>query len=80
MVVIRFIRTNFRFTYGAMNRIYKHYFFDTNEVPARKSSFASYPGSLASQDDFYMMDRYEVKLPILKYLAALSCFKLQTVF
>lgn len=43
------------FTYGAMNRIYKHYNFATSVAP-RKLSFSSYPGSLASQDDFYMMD------------------------
>jgi len=42
------------FTYGAMNRIYKHYNFPTSSFP-HKVSFSSYPGSLVSQDDFYIM-------------------------
>jgi len=46
------------FTYGAMNRIYKHYFFDLKAsfVSAKKMSFSSYPGFLESLDDFYIMD------------------------
>jgi len=46
------------FSYGAMNRIYKHYYFDvkTNGTVAKKISFSSYPGCLVSIDDFYMMD------------------------
>eukprot|EP01135_Chromosphaera_perkinsii_P002466 Nk52_evm72s223 gene=Nk52_evmTU72s223 len=46
------------FSYSAMNRIYKHYFFQSSEKSsaARKFSFSSYPGFLESLDDFYIMD------------------------
>jgi hypothetical protein len=50
------------FTYAAMNRIYKFYYFDTTGVPPRKISFSSYPGSLVSQDDFYVLDSGMVML------------------
>jgi len=44
------------FSYGAMNRIYKHYYFDLTNTVSKKVSFSSYPGCLVSIDDFYMMD------------------------
>jgi hypothetical protein len=46
------------FDYSAMNRIYKHYFFDVSakSTVAKKVSFSSYPGCLVSIDDFYLMD------------------------
>jgi hypothetical protein len=45
------------FTYGNMNRIYKHYSFGTKlSTPSRALSFSSYPGYLSSLDDFYIMD------------------------
>jgi hypothetical protein len=46
------------FDYSAMNRIYKHYYFDitTTGTASKKVSFSSYPGCLVSIDDFYMMD------------------------
>jgi hypothetical protein len=46
------------FTYGSMNRIYKHYYFNLSAdfVAAKKMSFSSYPGMLVSLDDFYIMD------------------------
>eukprot|EP01114_Cavostelium_apophysatum_P001150 TRINITY_DN10983_c0_g1_i1.p1 TRINITY_DN10983_c0_g1~~TRINITY_DN10983_c0_g1_i1.p1 ORF type:complete len:545 (+),score=120.02 TRINITY_DN10983_c0_g1_i1:36-1637(+) len=45
------------FTYGAMNRIFKHYYLNLNApfVASRMMSFSSYPGFLESLDDFYMM-------------------------
>ena len=48
------------FTYSAMNRIYKHYNFAVKEQTSssKKMSFSSYPGSLESQDDFYIMDSH----------------------
>eukprot|EP00754_Rhynchopus_humris_P016136 Rhum_TRINITY_DN14495_c0_g1::Rhum_TRINITY_DN14495_c0_g1_i6::g.91722::m.91722 len=44
--------------YYAMNRIYKQYHFalQSPSVAAKRVSFSSYPGSLESLDDFYMMD------------------------
>lgn len=68
------------FDYSAMNRIYKHYNFDTSVSP-RKMSFASYPGALASQDDFYMMDSGLVVCQFtILFLTSFRCFKLLTEF
>ena len=41
-----------------MVRIYKHYDFALSDsaVRARRMSFASYPGELSSDDDFYLMN------------------------
>ena len=46
------------FEYFAMNRIYKQYHLALQSpgVAAKRVSFSSYPGSLESLDDFYMMD------------------------
>jgi len=45
-------------TFSSMNRLYKHWNFrlNSNTVVSRKMSFSSYPATLASTDDFYMMD------------------------
>ena len=46
-----------------MNRVYKHYAFKVSapgqsKSPANKvMSFSSYPGTLSSLDDFFIMDR-----------------------
>lgn len=50
------------FKYAAMLRIYKHYAIRLPEglfpLPAvERMSFSSYPGSLSSGDDFYIMDK-----------------------
>eukprot|EP01051_Picozoa_sp_SAG22_P013871 SAG22_NODE_1611_length_4001_cov_1.991287_2_plen_407_part_00 len=42
--------------YGFMNRIYKMYTIDVAGHAAKTESFSSYPGVLASLDDFYAMD------------------------
>ena len=45
--------------YQNINRIYKHYIFNFNELKSQKSvyqSFSSYPAILGSQDDYYMND------------------------
>jgi hypothetical protein len=45
--------------YGWMNRIYKMYYIDLQDVnvKARGVSFSSFPGMLYSQDDFYITDQ-----------------------
>jgi len=43
--------------YYTMNRIYKQYIFDLElKTASVQMSFSSYPGSLSSIDDFYIMD------------------------
>jgi len=46
------------FVYGATNRIFKHYDFNTRDesTSANAMSFSSYPGFLESLDDYYMMN------------------------
>jgi hypothetical protein len=47
-------------TFQDMNRIFKHYDFaglSERSVASRRTSFSSYPGTLASVDDFYHMER-----------------------
>ena len=41
--------------YNTMNRIMKHYNFQTTFGVSKKISFSSYPGFLESIDDFYIM-------------------------
>lgn len=45
------------FYYGATNRIFKHYTFNTNDdsIKAKTMSFSSYAGYLESLDDFYVL-------------------------
>ncbi|XP_015275209.1 PREDICTED: phospholipase-B 81-like [Gekko japonicus] len=45
------------FTYAATLRIYKHWDFkiDNSETRSGRASFSSYPGTLASMDDFYIL-------------------------
>ncbi|XP_060101295.1 phospholipase B-like 1 [Heteronotia binoei] len=45
------------FTYAATLRIYKHWDFkiDNSETSSGRASFSSYPGTLASMDDFYIL-------------------------
>ena len=46
--------------YQMMNRIYKHYNFEFNDLSSQKSryqQFSSYPGILGSFDDYYMTDQ-----------------------
>jgi len=40
-----------------MNRVYKHYLFDLEmNIPTKHLAMSSYPGSLSSIDDYYIMD------------------------
>lgn len=46
------------FSYSAMMRIYKYYFFNLGDPSqaSKRVSFSSYPGYLVSLDDFYILD------------------------
>jgi hypothetical protein len=43
-------------TYNTMLRIYKHYTLNYGSAVSKQVSFSSYPGNLASIDDFYFAD------------------------
>ena len=51
-------------SYNSLNRMYKHYYFNLNSklISAKGISFSSYPGVLASLDDFYIMSSNLVML------------------
>ncbi|KAJ5074033.1 phospholipase b [Anaeramoeba ignava] len=53
-----FVAQDTWFTYGCMNRIFKHYEFNLNDpfIKCHKLSFSSYPGLLFSFDDHYILD------------------------
>jgi len=67
------------FTFGAMNRIYKHYNFELSiQKSGQKVSFSSYPGALVSQDDFYIMDSGLVMLQTTNGIINQSLYDLVT--
>lgn len=65
------------FSYSAMNRIFKHYYFDlpTPVTGASKVSFSSYPGMLNSLDDFYMMNSDMVMIQTTNSVFNMELFK-----